>query len=86
MAIFPLLPCDKPDNDARNVAHDHLDIGPVKDRHVRAGPAVFADDTLLKMQAPGNGPAKTARIWTYVRDERPWLGQSPPAAWVSVDR
>ncbi|WP_193371630.1 IS66 family transposase [Pelagibius marinus] len=57
-------------------------------RHVRAGPAIFADDTPLKMQAPGNGRTKTARIWTYVRDERPWLGQSPPAAWYrfTVDR
>lgn len=57
-------------------------------RHVRAGPAIFADDTPLKMQAPGNGRAKMARIWTYVRDERPWLGQSPPATWYrfTVDR
>ena len=23
----------------------------------------------------------TARIWTYVRDERPWDGDDPPAAW-----
>ncbi|MEQ8653911.1 MAG: IS66 family transposase [Kiloniellales bacterium] len=50
-------------------------------RHVLGGPAIFADDTPLKMQAPGNGKTKTARIWTYVRDERPWLGQAPPAAW-----
>ena len=26
------------------------------------------------------GRTKTARIWTYVRDERPWLGPDPPAA------
>ena len=40
------------------------------------------------MQAPGNGRTKTARIWTYIRDERPWLGQAPPAAWYqfTVDR
>jgi hypothetical protein len=31
------------------------------------------------MQAKGK--CKTARIWTYVRDERPWNGQAPPAAW-----
>ncbi len=30
----------------------------------------------------------TARIWTYVRDERPWNSQAPPAAWYrfSADR
>lgn len=50
-------------------------------RHVRAGQAIFADDTPIKMQAPGNGKCKTARVWTYVRDEQPWLGQAPPAAW-----
>jgi transposase len=57
-------------------------------RHVLSGPAIFADDTPLKMQAPGNGRTKTARIWTYVRDERPWLGPDPPAAWYqfTVDR
>jgi transposase len=31
---------------------------------------------------------KTARLWSYVRDERPWQGQAPPCAWYqfSVDR
>ena len=36
---------------------------------VRAGPALFADDTPVKMQAKGK--AQTARLWSYVRDERP---------------
>ena len=44
-------------------------------RHVLSGSAIFADDTPIKMQAPGNGRTKTARIWTYVRDERPLRGQ-----------
>jgi transposase len=26
------------------------------------------------------GKTKTARLWTYVRDERPWAGEAPPAA------
>jgi len=54
--------------------------------HARAGPAIFADDTPLKMQAKVK--CKTARIWTYVRDERPWNSQAPSAAWYrfSVDR
>lgn len=50
-------------------------------RHVRAGQAIFADDTPIRMQAKGNGKCKSARIWTYVRDERPWAGADPPAAW-----
>jgi len=53
---------------------------------VRAGPALFADDTPVKMQAKGK--AQTARLWSYVRDERPWCGQAPSCAWYqfSVDR
>lgn len=50
-------------------------------RHVLKGEAIFADDTPVKMQAPGTGKTKTARFWTYVRDERPWAGDAPPAAW-----
>jgi hypothetical protein len=40
------------------------------------------------MQVPGRGKCKTARFWTYARDERPWAGDAPPAAWYqfSVDR
>ena len=57
-------------------------------RHVRAGQAIFADDTPVKMQAPGTGKTKTARLWTYARDARPWAGAAPPAAWYrfSTDR
>src|SRR3954466_4497545 len=50
------------------------------ERHVLGGQAIFADDTPIKLQAPGEGRTRTARIWTYVRDERPWLGPDPPAA------
>jgi transposase len=50
-------------------------------RHVRAGPALFADDTPVKMQAPGQGKTRTARVWAYVCDERPWAGPSPPCVW-----
>jgi transposase len=57
-------------------------------RHVLGGAAVFADDTPVKMQAPGTGKTKTTRLWTYARDERPWDGEAPPAAWYqfSIDR
>ena len=33
------------------------------------------------MLAPGTGKTQTARLWTYARDERPWGGDAPPAAW-----
>ena len=57
-------------------------------RILRRGEALFADDTPVKMQAPGNKKTKTARVWTYVRDERPWSGSSPPCAWYqfTIDR
>ena len=50
-------------------------------RHVLAGQAIFADDTPVKLLAPGAGKTKTARFWAYGRDERPWAGDAPPAAW-----
>ena len=55
-------------------------------RHVRQGQAIFADDTPIKMQA--RKKCATARIWTYVRDGRPWASGDPPAAWYqfSTDR
>lgn len=56
---------------------------------VRAGPALFADDTPVKLQVRANTTkTKTARLWSYVRDERPWCGAAPPCAWYqfSVDR
>ena len=57
-------------------------------RPIRAGAAIHADDTPLKLLAPGTGKAKTARVWVYARDERPWAGAAPPAAWYrfSLDR
>ena len=53
-------------------------------RHVRAGQSIFADDTPIKMQAKKK--CATARIWTYVRDERPWASGDPPAAWYKFSK
>jgi len=50
-------------------------------RHVLAGQAIFADDTPVKMLAPGTGKTATARLWAYCRDERPWGSNVPPASW-----
>jgi transposase len=48
-------------------------------RHVLSGTHIHADDTPYPVLAPGTGKTKTARIWTYVRDERPWGSLVPPA-------
>jgi hypothetical protein len=56
------------------------------ERHVLSGPAIFADDTPVKMLSPGAGKTKTARLWAYVRDERPWASEAPPAAFYRFSR
>lgn len=55
-------------------------------RHVLSGQAIFADDTPVSMLSPGAGKTRTARLWAYVRDERPWASQSPPAAFYRFSR
>jgi transposase len=49
-------------------------------RHVMAGSSIHTDDTPVPVLDPGRGRTKTGRLWTYVRDERPWAGPAPPAA------
>ena len=41
---------------------------------------LYVDDTPVPVLAPGTGKTRTGRIWTYVRDERPFAGERPPAA------
>lgn len=50
-------------------------------RHVVAADKLHADDTPLPVLAPGLGKTKTARLWTYVRDDRPAGVKEPPAVW-----
>ncbi|MER8747507.1 IS66 family transposase [Mesorhizobium sp. M1004] len=45
---------------------------------IKQGERVFADETTLPTLAPGSGKAKTAYLWTYVRDDRPFGGSGPP--------
>jgi transposase len=52
-------------------------------RYVRSGTHLHADDTPYPVLAPGTGKTKTARIWTYTRDETPWGSSAPPAVWFS---
>lgn len=49
--------------------------------HVKAGPKIHADDIPIPVLSPGNGKTKTARLWPYVRDDRPWADPAPPAVW-----
>ncbi|WP_432422081.1 IS66 family transposase [Rhizobium leguminosarum] len=54
--------------------------------HVLAAERLHGDDTTVPILAKGK--ADTGRIWTYVRDDRPFGGTSPPAAlyYASRDR
>src|SRR3954454_24783662 len=47
---------------------------------VLASDTLHVDDTPVPVLAPGTGKTKTGRLWTYVRDERPFAGARPPAA------
>jgi transposase len=46
--------------------------------HVLAADRLHADDTTVPILA--RGKTDTGRIWTYVRDDRPFGGADPPAA------
>jgi len=48
---------------------------------VLAADKVHADDTPLPVLAPGEGRTKTARLWSYVRDDRRAGSNDPPAVW-----
>jgi transposase len=50
-------------------------------KHVKAALKIHADDIPIPVLSPGNGKTKTARLWTYVRDDRPWADLAPPAVW-----
>jgi transposase len=56
------------------------------ERHVLAAERLHGDDTTVPILAKGN--AVKGRIWTYVRDDRPFEGRAPPAAlyYASRDR
>ena len=49
--------------------------------YVRSAAKIHADDTPIPVLSPGNGKTKTGRLWTYVRDDRPWADPAPPAVW-----
>jgi len=49
-------------------------------KHIGEGVAIHADDTPLPVLDPGRGRTRVGRLWTMVRDERPWGSTVPPAA------
>jgi len=46
--------------------------------HVLAAERLHADDTTVPVL--DTGKTRTGRLWTYVRDDRPFAGPAPPAA------
>jgi transposase len=56
-------------------------LAPIAERikaHVFAAERLHGDDTTVPVLAKGQ--TVTGRLWTYVRDDRPFGGKSPPAA------
>jgi len=50
-------------------------------KYVLEATKIHADDIPVPVLAPGNGKTKTARLWTYVRDDRPAGSADAPAVW-----
>jgi transposase len=48
-------------------------------QHLMAAEKLHVDDTPVPVLAPGTGKTKTGRLWVYLRDERPYGGEAPPA-------
>ena len=47
--------------------------------HVMSADRVHADDTTVPVLDPGRGRTKTGRLWSYLRDDRPFAGKAAPA-------
>ena len=63
------------------IGHATVALAPIHaliEGHVPAAKRLHADDTTVPLLARGG--TKTARLWTYVRDDRPFDGGAPPAA------
>jgi transposase len=54
------------------------------DAHVLAAERLHGDDTTVPVLA--RGKTLTGRVWTYVRDDRPFGGPAPPAAMFRYSR
>lgn len=47
--------------------------------HVKAGHVVHADETPVRVQAPGKGKCDTGYFWAFCRDEQNWNPEAEPA-------
>jgi transposase len=50
-------------------------------RYVMTASKIHADATPVPVLEPVNGKTRTARLWTYVRDDRPAGSKDAPAVW-----
>ena len=50
-------------------------------RYVISAGKLHGDDISVPVLAQGSGKTKTARLWTYVRDDRPAGDPAAPAVW-----
>ena len=50
-------------------------------QHVFSAQKLHTDDTPISVLAPGTGKTRQARLWTYVRDDRPSGNREAPAVW-----
>jgi len=69
------------------IGHASVALQPILaliENHVRAAERLHGDDTTVPLLARGG--ARKARLWTYVRDDRPWNGGDPPAAFFRFSR
>ena len=59
-------------------AHALMPLYKLIEAHVLAAKRLHGDDTTVPVMAKGK--TDTARLWVYVRDDRPFTGSDPPAA------
>ena len=59
-------------------AHALMPLYKLIKAHVLAATRIHGDDTTVPVMAKGK--TDTARLWVYVRDDRPFAGSDPPAA------
>ncbi|TQM90047.1 IS66 family transposase [Roseinatronobacter monicus] len=69
------------------IGHACVALAPIHElieAHVLTAARLHGDDTTVPLLARGG--TKTARLWTYVRDDQPWGGSAPPAALFKFSR
>jgi len=63
------------------VGHAAFHLRPLHERllgKLRQRSKLFADETTMPVLDPGRGRTKTAQLWAYAADDRPWGGADPP--------